>query len=55
MGHFECRLDVESFQHTIPLDISENDGSDAGISKAAGEIDGREVGGFRPALDGHPA
>ena len=45
-------VDVGPLHRPVAGDVGVDDGGDAGVLEAAGEIDGGDAAGLRPALDG---
>ena len=51
VGQRQGGRQIEALQHAVAIDVGVDDGGDAGVLEAPGEIDGGELAGLGPALD----
>ena len=55
LGERDGRGDVEALHHAVAADVGVDQRRDAGVLETAAEVDRRDVGGARPAVDGDAA
>ena len=55
VGERDGGVEIEALEQAVAGDVGIDDGGDAGILEAPGDVERRKFGGFRPALDRDPA